>query len=76
MNAAHHVSHTTLLRLPEVCRRLGLGRTSIYRQMAADPTFPRPVRVTEHAVAWVEVEVEAFIAARIAASRTGQAAAA
>ena len=77
MNPAPHVSHTTLLRLPEVCRRLGIARSSIYRQVAADPTFPQPVRVTGgHAVAFVESEVEAFIAARIAASRAERAAAA
>lgn len=57
-----------LLRLPEVRRRCGLSRSEIYRRCATDPpTFPRPVKLGEHASAWPEHEVSAWIADRIAA---------
>ncbi len=57
-----------LLRLPEVVKRTGRSRSAIYRD-AAEGTFPKPVRASARAVAWVEGEVEAWIAQRIAASR-------
>jgi len=57
-----------LLRLPAVKARTGLSRSEIYRRCAANPpTFPRPVKLGEHASAWAEHEVSAWIADRIAA---------
>jgi prophage regulatory protein len=58
----------SLLRLPEVKRRVGLGRTSIYELAAADK-FPKPIRLSERAVAWDSRAVSQWIEARIAASR-------
>ena len=55
-----------LLRLPEVCKRTGKKRSSIYREIAAG-TFPGPVKLGERASAWVEHEVCEWIAERIAA---------
>lgn len=56
---------TAFLRLPEVCRRVALSRSSIYAAIAAG-TFPAPVRLGSNSVGWVSSEVEAWIAARIA----------
>jgi len=57
----------TLLRLPEVKARCGLSRSEIYRRCACDPpTFPRPVKLGEHASGWVASEIDAWCAARIA----------
>jgi prophage regulatory protein len=62
------------LRLPAVIERTGLGRDSIYR-LAREDRFPRPVKLSEHASGWLEEEVEAWAAARVAESRgtTGEA---
>lgn len=57
---------TRLLRLPEVEARTGLKRSLIYR-LESEGTFPRRVKLTERASAWVEAEVDAFIEARVAA---------
>lgn len=54
-----------LLRLPEVLRRTGLGRSVLYREIAAG-AFPAPVRLSERSTAWPEHEISAWIAARIA----------
>ncbi|WP_211251648.1 helix-turn-helix transcriptional regulator [Andreprevotia chitinilytica] len=54
-----------LLRLPYVCKRVALSRSSIYAAVAAG-TFPKPVRLGGNSVAWLESEVAAWIAARIA----------
>ena len=54
-----------IIRLPEVERRTGRRRSSIY----ADPTFPRPISIGPRAVGWLVHEIDAWIAARVAASR-------
>ena len=59
---------TRILRRQEVEARYGLKRSTIYDAVKAG-TFPPPVRLGARAIGWVESEVEAWIAARIAASR-------
>lgn len=59
---------TRLLRLGQVSHRTGLSRSALY-QLVASGEFPRPIRVTTRAVAWIEDEVEHFIQERIARSR-------
>ena len=61
------VEPQSLLRLPEVKRRTGLGRTSIYDAVARGD-FPHPVKLSERAVAWPSEAVTRWIEARIAAS--------
>ena len=63
-----------LIRLPEVLSRTGYGRTSIYRKMK-DGSFPRCVKLggplegsnafDSRAIAWIEDEVEQWMATRI-----------
>jgi prophage regulatory protein len=55
-----------LLRLPEVCKATGLGRAMIYR-LQAEQRFAKSVKITEHAVGWIESEVQIWLAARAAA---------
>lgn len=55
-----------LIRPPEVYARTGLGRSRVYEEIARGE-FPKPVRIGERAVAFVEAEVEDWIKARIAA---------
>jgi prophage regulatory protein len=52
-----------LLRLPEVCERVGLGKTTIY-QLKAAGQFPQPVRVAAHAVRWRLADILAWQEAR------------
>ena len=58
----------TLLRLPDVRRMTGLGRSQIYA-LAKQGRFPRPVKLSERCSAFLESEVRAWIAERVAASR-------
>lgn len=58
-----------LIRLPEVRSRTGKGTTTIYREMAAG-TFPHPVPIGGGRVAWIESQIDAWIAARIADATT------
>jgi prophage regulatory protein len=55
-----------LIRLPKVLDRVGLSRSEVYRLMSLDQ-FPKAVPLGERAVAWDAHEIDAWIAARIAA---------
>lgn len=67
----------TIIRRKQVEARTGLSRSSIYAKMRPnpkrpgdfDPTFPKPVSVGAKAVGWVESEVNAWLATRVAGSR-------
>ncbi len=67
-------SSDSLIRLPDVQRMTGLGRSQIYA-LAKKDRFPRPVKLSERCSAWVSSEVAAWIAARISASRASASAA-
>lgn len=55
--------HTTsLLRRPEVERRIGRSRASVYADIAAG-VLPRPVKIGQRAVAWPSHEIDAVISA-------------
>lgn len=58
----------TFLRLEEVKRATGLGRSTIYVLMTeTPPRFPRPVKINGgRAVAWLGSEISAWQKARIA----------
>lgn len=58
-----------ILRVRAVEKRLGVSRPTIYRWLDNDPTFPRPVKIGSHSVGWVESEINAWLEARIRASR-------
>ena len=60
---------TTILRLPQVMQRTGFSRSAIYKLVAAG-SFPRPISLSIRAVGWLEQDVEEWLSARIAASRS------
>lgn len=55
------------IRLPDVERKVGLRRSTIYA-LAKQQRFPAPIKLSTHASAWVESEVDAWLNARIAAA--------
>ena len=52
-----------ILRLPEVMRLTGLGRSTIYRLLAAGQ-FPAPVQLSVRAVVWRRTDVDHWTAER------------
>lgn len=56
-----------LLRLPEVMKRTGLARASVYAAIKRGE-FPKSVSLGPRAVAWPSDEIEKWIEQRIAAS--------
>lgn len=55
-----------VIRLPEVCEKVGLSKPTIYRLMAAGK-FPKSMSLTDRAVGWLEKDVDDFILARCSA---------
>ncbi|UUS16172.1 AlpA family transcriptional regulator [Stenotrophomonas sp. CD2] len=51
--------------MPEVRRRTGLSKTTIYKRIN-ERTFPASVPLGEGMVAWIEAEVDAWQAQRLA----------
>lgn len=59
---------TRLLRLPEVEQISGLKKSAIYLR-AKDGSFPRPIKIGTRNVAWIESEVDGWVAERVAEAR-------
>jgi prophage regulatory protein len=52
-----------ILREDEVRDRTGLSRTTRWRLIRTEK-FPKPVKLTEHAIGWRESSIEAWLASR------------
>ena len=57
-----------ILRIREVLRITGLGRSSLYAKVARGD-FPRPVKIGKRASGWLSSEVSDWLQSRIAESR-------
>jgi len=55
-----------MLKLPDVEAKTGLSRETIYRG-GREGWFPKPVKISQAATAWVEGEIQAYLEERIAA---------
>ena len=69
MDARMNARTIQILRLPDVCKTTGLGRSMVY-QLEAEQRFPARVRISERAVGWVEEEIQGWLAERIQRSRS------
>jgi prophage regulatory protein len=58
----------TIIRLPEVRKRTGLSRSSIYA-LIKQGKFKAPIHIGSRAVGWLSTDVDEYIDARVAASR-------
>jgi prophage regulatory protein len=69
------VSHKKILRIPDVQKKTGMSRSTIYNKLNPsskyfDPTFPKPIRLGNgpaSSVGVIESEIDAWIEARAAA---------
>ncbi|WP_371133285.1 helix-turn-helix transcriptional regulator [Pseudomonas sp.] len=63
---------TTLIRMQELEALTGYARATVYKRLKDDPTFPKPVPLSDSTargapVAWVLAEVQSWVLGRIAA---------
>jgi prophage regulatory protein len=68
MSASVEQSQHRLVRLDEVRRRTGLGRSDIYGKIKKKK-FPAPIKLGERASGWIESEIDDWINTRIQHSR-------
>jgi prophage regulatory protein len=64
----HCTRPVRMLRLAQVLDITGFGKTKIYA-LQAEGKFPMRVKIGSRAIAWIEEEVQAWLAARIEESR-------
>lgn len=77
MNKATDLQAVVLVRMRDVQALTGLARPTIYKTMNRDPSFPRPVKLSDSKarnapVAFVLSEVQAWINQRIQAREVAQ----
>ena len=63
-----------ILRLPALSKKIGYQRSAIYEKLDPsspryDSTFPKPIRLGQRAIGFLESEADDWISARIEASR-------
>lgn len=61
---------STIIRMPDVEAITGLARATVYKRLKDDPTFPRPVPLSNSEsrgapVGWILAEVQAWVRQRI-----------
>ena len=60
------INRTEILRFPEVCRRTGLARSTIYRDMARGD-FPRNFKIgSSTSVGWLSSQIDQWLDDRAA----------
>ena len=47
-----------------VCKRLGVGRTTVVNWRKDDPTFPRPLQLGPQRIGWRSADITAWLDAR------------
>jgi prophage regulatory protein len=55
----------SILRRKQVEQRTGLSRSTIYDHIQKG-SFPRPIKLGVRAVGWIETEIDAWLATRLA----------
>lgn len=68
---AHFDPSTCIVRIPDVMDILGCSRATIYKRLGDDPTFPKPVPLSDSTkrgapVGFVLAEVQEWVRKRIA----------
>ncbi len=56
-------SSPQIVRLPDVLKKTGLGRSTVYR-MVAEHTFPAPVKLAKRAVGWRHDDITQWTSGR------------
>ncbi|THT97703.1 AlpA family phage regulatory protein [Lampropedia puyangensis] len=74
-NSPKQSDSINLIVLSQVCQKTQLGKTSIYSKINPnskyhDPSFPRSIRISDARIAWIESELNEWIASKIEASRS------
>lgn len=64
MQVSNENVHIRLIRLPDVMMITGLKRSTVYNKMKSGE-FPKSVSIGERSIAWVESEINSWVANNI-----------
>ncbi|MFV8987963.1 helix-turn-helix transcriptional regulator [Serratia fonticola] len=64
MQVNNESDYTRLIRLPDVMMITGLKRSTVYNKMKSGE-FPKSVPIGERSIAWVESEINSWVANNI-----------
>lgn len=59
-----HVTSSRAVRLPGVCDRIGASRSTVWRWVRDDASFPRPFKLSAGTTVWDEQEILDWIEAK------------
>ncbi|MDK2108350.1 AlpA family transcriptional regulator [Acinetobacter baumannii] len=68
LSKSQQTENQRLIRRKEVQAKTGLGASSIYALMKTGD-FPQCINLSERRVAWIESDIDAWIAERVASHR-------
>jgi prophage regulatory protein len=54
-----------LLTIHEVCEKLKVQKTTVYKWLRDDPTFPKQIKLGPRVVRWREKELTAWLESRV-----------
>ena len=63
------IKNLRLIKRIEVESRTGLGRSSMYEQIKEEQ-FPKPIKIGQRSVAWIESEIDDWIKEKINSQRS------
>lgn len=63
MSMLADIQPVVMLKISQVCQRVGLSQATIYRRMEKED-FPLPVNMGGGSVRWYEHEIQAYLLAR------------
>ena len=52
------------LKPAAVAQRLGMARSTVYKLMSTDPTFPAPIRMLPRSPRWRAADIDAWVESR------------
>lgn len=55
-------SNITVLTVADTCKEIGLSEPTLRRRAAADPTFPRKIKLSARRVGYLRSDIEAYLA--------------
>lgn len=61
----------SIVRLPALIKRSGLSRSSIYRLIKEDSSFPQQIKLSTRAMGFLESDIDLWISGRVDASKAG-----
>ena len=70
IDAARRSPNRSLIKLDRTAEKSAIARSTVWRDVKRGVFVP-PVRISSRSVAWVEVEIDAFLAAKALISRSG-----